>query len=241
MKKVLTVVLMSITLIGMTAKAEETEIDKVREFLLNCSSDADTFYVEEYPNLSDRKDLFVRISAVPEDIIIDSKYDIVSKEDDFLAEMAKQEWFDYDVIYCIFFSENSGFMNFNKYFVNRGIKSWWDGTFHPWIINTENDLPEDTKLFLGRVAQELLQYNIDTGVNLNIGMGGEEDLSIEECAGNAIVRGECEYNGKTYNYVTEFTYDSKDEWNGTYDTIYIGVNDLDLYGKYTPMEGLEVK
>ena len=240
MKRVLTVLLMSITLIGITAKAEETEIDKVREFLLNCSSDADTFYVEEYPSHIGDKELFIRIAAVPEDIITNSEYDLVTKRDNFFAEMAKQDWFDYGRISCLMFSRKSGLMSFNEYYVERGVYSLQDGTLRPWIIKTESDLPQENKLFLGRVAQELLLNNI-SGAVLETEKGWEEKLSIEECDGIAIVRGQFENDGKTYNYVTEFTYEMESEYDGTYDTIYIGVNDVDLYGEYTPMEGMEIK
>ena len=86
MKKILITTLMITTLIWSTVRAEETEIDKVRKFLLNCSSDADTFYVEEYPSYIGEKELFIRIAAVSEDIITNSKYDLVTKRDNFFAE-----------------------------------------------------------------------------------------------------------------------------------------------------------
>ncbi len=240
MKKILIAILIVVVLINMPVRAEETEIDKVREFLLNYSSNIDTFYVEEYPSIFDGKDLFVRISAVPEDILSNSKYDLVTKRDDFFEEMTKQNWFDYKTIYCIMFSENTGFMAYNKYSVERGIYSLQDGTSWPWIIKTEGDMPQENKLFLGRVAQELLFNNI-SGVVLETEKGWEEKLSIEECAGIAVVRGQFEKDGKTYNYVTEFTYEMESEYDGTYDTIYIGVNDIDLYGEYSPIELIEVK
>lgn len=234
MKKIITAFLLILFVIPVCTVNASTE--RVFDYLRDYGSSDDTFYVEEYP-----EELFIRISAKKEDVEFGGKYDLVSNRSSIFANMVSEEWFDYSRIYCIMFSENTGYMSFDTFYVKRGIRELSGGTLRPWIIKTESDLPQETKLFLGRVAQELLRYNIDTSVDLEIGVGGEENISIEECAGIAIVRGICEYNGNSYDFTTEFTYESENEWNGTYDTVYVGVNNLDLYGEYTPMEGMEVK
>lgn len=240
MKKIFSIILLlMVAFPTCTAKAST---EQVRDYLRNYGADDDTFYVEEYENnVLGQKDLFIRIFEKQEDIQKNEENTIYSEQNKILAEMAKTDWFDDGTIYCIVFCDTMGMMRYNQYYVDRGVSSWSDGTLHPWIINTENDLPQEKILFLGRVAQELLQYNIGGGVNLAIGSGGENNLSIEECSGIAIVRGSCEYLGNSYDFVTEFTYESESEWNGTYDTVYVGANNIDLYGEYTPMEGMEVK
>lgn len=239
MKELLVILFLGIA-IQTTASAADSSIDKAKEFLNQYGSDNDTFYVEEYPFSNESKQLFVRISASKDDLNINGR-DIIGNKNRYFIEMTKQDWFDYAIITCILFSRNSGLSSYDEYYVNTGIRKRSDGKLYPWIISTEEELPQETKLFLGRVAQELLEYNIGNGINLGIGTGGEEELSIRECAGVAVVEGQCEFNQKTYNYITEFTYESENEWSGTYDTVYVGVNDVDLYGEYSDIEYIEVQ
>lgn len=216
--------------------AEDSELDKAREFLSDKSSDPDTFLVEEYPVRGGGKQLFVRIAAVPEDTVEGSEHDLLYGADDMFAEMANQEWFDYISIMCISFSRTTGYMNYVSYYAVNGTKVKPYGVRTAWLINTEDDIEEEKLRFLGRVAQELVDYNINGSIYLDIGNGGEDNLTVEECNGYATVRGECEHDGRTYDFITEFSYTMESETTGKYDTIYVGANGLDLYGEYEPLE-----
>lgn len=225
-------------------------LDEVNNFLAEYSSDSVSFYTEEFSNEnynytkefdnSKRKTLFVRVA------ISDSAYDLVEQEDEIFAELAKQDWFDYASISCITFASDPGiFVNLHNYYIENGtVSSYGTGGYidagKPWLIKTENELNSDTKKFLGRVAQELLQYNIDSVINLGIGTGGEDSLKISECGGVAEVSGTCEHDGKTYDFTTEFTYKSQSEWDGTYETIYVGANGIDLYGEYKEIKSIDL-
>lgn len=240
-KRLFAILLICSIIIPTTVNASDSNLDKVKEFLDDYGSDENTFNVEEYPFLEDAKQLFVRISATKDDLSI-NRLNIIDNKNKYFMEMTKQDWFDYEAITCILFSRDGGSSSYNEYYVNTGIKVNSEGEAYPWIIiNTEDDLSQETILFLGRVAQELIKSNIDASISLDIGIGGEENLSIQECAGVAVVKGQYESNQKTYNYITEFTYESENEWTGTYDTLYIGVNDVDIYGEYKNIEDIKVQ
>ena len=239
-KRLFTILLICSIIVPTTVNASDSNLDKVKEFLDNYGSDENTFYVEEYPFSKDTKQLFVRISATKDDLNING-LNIIDNKSKYFMEMTKQDWFDYEMITCIMFSRDGVSGSYNEYYVNTGIKvnSW--GEAYPWIVNTEDDLSQETILFLGRVAQELISCNIDASISLEIGIGGEENLSIQECAGVAVVKGQYEFNQKTYNYITEFSYESESERTGTYDTLYIGVNDVDIYGEYKNIEDIKIQ
>lgn len=98
------------------------------------------------------------------------------------------------------------------------------------------ELDKDTKKFIGRVVQELMQYNIDTTINLNIGNGGEDMMRIKQVDNTVVVNGSFSHNFADYEFKVEFSYEMKNEWSGTYDTIYVNINDIDLYGSYKEIE-----
>lgn len=98
------------------------------------------------------------------------------------------------------------------------------------------ELDKDTKKFIGRVVQELMQYNIDTTINLNIGNGGEDMMKMEQVDNIVVVDGSFSHNFSDYEFKVEFSYEMENEWSGTYDTIYININNLDLYGSYKELE-----
>ena len=203
-------------------------IDQVNEYLADYSSDTISFYAEEYcgENVSC---LFVRVSLPREESL-----DYVKQSHEMLRNMAYQDWFDYNDIYSLVFASDSGRLLLDvTYDVDNGTETSNMGTnLFPWLIKNGDDLDSDTKKFIGRTAEELMQYNINPMVNLGIGTGGENSLEIKECDGLAEVRGDFSYDGKDYSFITQFTYSNTDEYTGTYETRYVSVNNIDMVGEY---------
>lgn len=98
------------------------------------------------------------------------------------------------------------------------------------------ELDKDTKKFIGRVVQEIMQYNIDTTVNLNIGNGSEDMMRMKQVDNTVVVDGSFSHNFADYEFKVEFSYEMENEWSGTYDTIYVNINNIDLYGSYKEIE-----
>lgn len=150
-------------------------LDDVNNFLSEYGSDTSSHYTEEYINDSiSNKTLFIRKSVGAND----SEGVDPIKEREIFAELSKQDWFDYNNIYCITFGADSSlFISFNEYDIKNGtVLISGSPIKYPWLINTEDELTGDAKKFIGRVVQELLQYNIDHSIDLGIGSGGEDAL-----------------------------------------------------------------
>lgn len=160
------------------------------------------------------------------------------KRDNTLLEMTKQDWFDYTNIQFLRMTNQhgTGIDEHIIYMVDSGTYiNYTLNHIRPWIIKTGSEIDIELKRFLGRVANELLKANGIYG-NLEIGMGGEDSLDIRTCSKLATVSGTCEMDGKTYNFVTEFTFDFRSEWDGEYEAIYVGVNDVPLQGEFKDIE-----
>lgn len=229
MKKVKKIVVAATTAASLvTATSVMASIDQVNEYLSDYSSDTISFYTEEYCG-EKRSCLFVRVSLPWEEAV-----DYIKQSHEMFGNMASQDWFEYDMIYSMIFSDNAGkLMLDTTYDVKNGTETSNMGTnLFPWLIKSGEDLDSDTKKFICRIAEELMQYNINPMVSLGIGTGGEDSLEIKECDGLAEVRGNFSYDGKIYSFITQFNYSNTDEYTGTYDTRYVSVNNIDMIGEY---------
>lgn len=213
--------------------AVKASIDDVNTFLQQYENDDNAFYTEEYSGKdsegTEYKTLIVRTDLFKVNV---SFMDM----DEIFANMSSQEWFDYTTICSIGISSNVGFLlSTNVYDTKSGTKinSLSDHPLSmrfPWIIKTENDLSDEERTFLMRITQEILQSELDKSISLNIGTENESKCTFKACNGLAEVSGEYELNNVSYKFITQFTYETEDNQNGTYEELYTGANDIDIFG-----------
>ena len=238
MKKLLMIALASLTL-TIPVKAD---LNDVEEFLKPYCNENDALEVKEFYDV-DKPDVSRKALLVEYTYSADAKEENIGlynrhERDDIFLDMTKQDWFDYTSIQFLKLTNEYGIGIYEHifYFLDSGTYLDYDtDRAYTWIIKTGDEIDGDLKTFLGLVADELLKANGIWG-NLEIGMGGENSLNFHVCDKLAAVSGTCEVDGKTYNFVTEFTYKYKSKYDGEYDTIYVGVNDVPLYGEYTEIE-----
>ena len=46
--------------------------------------------------------------------------------------------------------------------------------------------------------------------------------------------------GKDYKFVTQFTYEIDEGMNGTYNALYVGLNDVPVYGEYEDISNIKL-
>lgn len=208
-------------------------IDDVNSFLNQYAQEDNAFYTEEYIGKdsegTDYKTLIVRIDL--------SKLNIEpSDRENIFTEMVTQEWFDYTTICNINVSSSIGALSPTYFYdIKSGTKidctnEHPSSMRFPWIIKTENDISDNERRFILRIAQEILQGRLDTSVSLHIGADNESDCTFKICNGLAEVNGMYELNGNNYKFSTQFTYITEDYQNGSYEELYLGANDIDIYG-----------
>nr|DAH42096.1 MAG TPA: hypothetical protein [Caudoviricetes sp.] len=208
-------------------------IDDVNSFLSQYAQEDNAFYTEEYIGKdsegTDYKTLIVRIDL--------SKLNIEpSDSENIFAEMVTQEWFDYTTICNINVSSSIGALAPTYFYdIKSGTKidctnEHPSSMRFPWIIKTENDISDNERRFILRIAQEILQGRLDTSVSLHIGADNESDCTFKICNGLAEVNGMYELNGNNYKFSTQFTYVTEDYQNGSYEELYLGANNTDIYG-----------
>lgn len=208
-------------------------IDDVNSFLNQYAQEDNAFYTEEYIGKdsegTDYKTLIVRIDL--------SKLNIEpSDRENIFAEMVTQEWFDYTTICNINVSSSIGALAPTYFYdIKSGTKidctnEHPSSMRFPWIIKTENDISDNERRFILRIAQEILQGRLDTSVSLHIGADNESDCTFKICNGLAEVNGMYELNGNNYKFSTQFTYVTEDYQNGSYEELYLGANNIDIYG-----------
>lgn len=208
-------------------------IDDVNSFLSQYAQEDNAFYTEEYIGKdsegTDYKTLIVRIDL--------SKLNIEpSDSENIFAEMVAQEWFDYTTICNINVSSSIGALAPTYFYdIKSGTKidctnEHPSSMRFPWIIKTENDISDNERRFILRIAQEILQGRLDTSVSLHIGADNESDCTFKICNGLAEVNGMYELNGNNYKFSTQFTYVTEDYQNGSYEELYLGANNIDIYG-----------
>ena len=238
MKKLLMIVLASLAL-TIPAKADLSDVE---EFLKPHCTESDSFELKEFYD-TDRPDVSLKALLIEYMFSTGSKEEKTDlydrhKRDKLLADMTKQDWFDYTSIQFLKMTNEygHGIIERLSYYVDTGTYLNDDfNRIYTWIIKTGDEIDSDLKTFLGLVADELLEANGIHG-DLKIAMGGEDALDYQVCQKIAVVSGSCEMDGKTYNFVTEFTFKFKSKYDGEYDTIYVGVNDVPLYGKYADID-----
>lgn len=214
-------------------------IDDVNAFLNQYAQEDNAFYIEEYIGKdsegTDYKTLIVRIDL--------NKINIEpSDREEIFTEMAAQEWFDYTTICNINVSSSIGALAPTYFYdIKSGTKidctdEHPSSMRFPWIIKTENDISDDERIFIMRIAQEVLQGNLNTSISLHIGAENESNCEMKICNGLAEVTGTYDLDGKNYTFSTQFTYDTADNQNGTYNALYLGANDIDVYGTNVKFE-----
>lgn len=213
--------------------AVKASIDDVNTFLQQYENDDNAFYTEEYSGKdsegTEYKTLIVRTDLFKVNVSF-------MEMDEIFANMSSQEWFDYTTICSIGISSNVGFLlSTNVYDTKSGTKinSSSDHPLSmrfPWIIKTENELTDEERTFLMRITQEILQSELDKSISLNIGTENESKCTFKVCNGLVEVSGEYELNNVSYKFITQFTYETEDNQNGTYEELYTGANDIDIFG-----------
>ncbi len=214
-------------------------IEDVNTFLSQYAKGDNAFYTEEFSGEdisgTKSKSLIVRTDLAKINIEPNSTENIFS-------EMVSQDWFDYTTICNINVNSSIGSMASTYYYdIASGTKisSSSDCPLSmrsPWIIKTESDITVDERTFIMRIAQEILQGNLDTSISLHIGADNESRCQIKTCNGLAEVSGTYDLNGSNYNFATQFTYDTTDNQNGTYNELYLCANDIDIYGTNVKFE-----
>ncbi len=208
-------------------------IDDVNMFLNQYAQEDNAFYAEEYSGKdsegTDYKTLIVRIDL--------NKLNIKpSDKENIFTEMSAQEWFDYTTICNINVSSSIGALAPTYFYdIKSGTKidctnEHPSSMRFPWLIKTENDLSDDERRFILRIAQEILQGHLNTSISLHIGANNESNCTLKICNGLAEVNGMYKLNGNNYQFSTQFTYATEDYQNGTYEELYLGANDIDIYG-----------
>lgn len=243
MRKMILLIITIISLFSLNVYAEDNDaLDKVQEYLSQYTQYEDTFFVEEYYSEAwDVKNLFIRTNTHNDDTM-----DWISNRHNIMKKLVELDGFDYDNIYSITFSSASGmFICFTTYDVSNGILTLEGIPYqYVWITNSEKDLEKDKIMFLERVTKEILAYQLDFGVELITGDSENYLLSIEECHdgvdGVAKVIGNCIHDNREYPFIVEFKYYQKNETEGKYETLYVNINELELYGKYYELTDLSI-
>lgn len=220
------------------------------QFTANASVEDVQSYLEQYCDENDVLDIQEYSSETYATLFI--KYDYIRGNNPVLSndsesriifkDLISQEWFDYQRIQFLPCPADTAFgvRDFVEFVVQFGTATYYKRNLsYPVIIKSKDDLDESTVNFLHRVVSELLKYNDIWG---SIGSTGVSDnLEYQVCYNLAIVTGTCENDGKTYNFLMEFTFQNTSEWVGTYDTICVILNDVTTYGEYIPIEDYQWK
>lgn len=213
--------------------AVKASIDDVNTFLQQYENDDNAFYTEEYSGKdsegTEYKTLIIRID-------LDKLNIEPTKTEEIFTDMYSQDWCDYKTICNINISSSVGDLA-TTYFYDLKTGTKIDcmdehplSMRFPWIIKTENELTNEERTFLMRITQEILQSELDKSISLNIGTENESKCTFKACNGLAEVSGEYELNNVSYKFITQFTYETEDNQDGTYEELYTGANDIDIFG-----------
>lgn len=243
MKKKIALVIGVILLFSMNCIAYAS-VDDVNSFLSDYQTENNTFLIEEHCSADNNtKTLFIQAN-LSYDTKDDKYMNFVNNERDIFKEMSTKEWFDYEVIYLLNFSGNSGRVyDFKEYNLSEGtlIAYGYENVIKlPWIIKTKEELDDSTINFLGNVTEELLFYHVDDYIGENPGGIDFDDIEIKESNGIAEVSGNVKSGGKDYKFVTQFTYEIDEGMNGTYNALYVGLNDVPVYGEYEDISNIKL-
>ena len=214
-------------------------VDDVNAFLSQYASSDNAFYVEEFSGEDSEgmkhKSLIVRTDL--SELNIDP-----SNTEEIFTNMVSQNWFDYTGIYNINVSSVIGSIA-PTYFYDIETGTKIDSSSEhpssmrfPWIIKNEGNLTDDERRFLLRIAQEILQGSVDTSISLNIGSDNECTCSIKDCNGLAEIKGKYSLDSIDYVFSIQFTYETNDYQDGTYTELYLGINNVDLFGTNVKFE-----
>lgn len=239
MKKAIIAIVLTASSVIFTPISIFASIDDVNTFLAQYAANDNAFHVEEFSGEdfegTKRNSLVVRTDLAS--VNIDP-----ATTDDIFTEMASQEWFDYTDICSINVNSEIGNIPTTTFYnVSTGTRISCSSEHpssmrFPWLVKNEDDLSDDERRFLLRIAQELLQGTIDTSLSLDIGAENECDCSIKECNGLVEISGVANLDSIDYNFTVQFTYETTDYQDGTYNELYLGVNNIDMFGTNVKFE-----
>lgn len=219
-------------------------VDDAISFLGDYQTENNVFKIEEHCSEDNgTKTLFIQAN-LSYDIEDDKYMDFVNNERDIFREMSNQDWFDYESIYLINFSKTHGkFSDFKEYNISEGTLTAYgyeNVTKLPWIINEKEELDDSLVLFIGNVTKEILHSNINDYLDSNPGGIDSSKIDIKESNGVAEVTGNVNSGGKEYEFSVQFTYEVDESMNGTYNTLYVGLNDVPIYGEYNDIDNIQL-
>lgn len=239
MKKAMVAIILAASSVIFTPVSTFASIDDVNTFLAQYATNDDAFRVEEFSGEdfegTKYNSLIVRTDLMS--INIDP-----TTTDNIFTEMASQEWFNYTDICNINTSSEVGKISTTTFYnVPTGTKISCSSEYpssmrFPWLIKNEDDLSDDERRFLLKIAQELLQGTVDTSLSLNIGAENECSCSIKECNGLVEMSGVANLDSIDYNFTVQFTYETADYQDGTYNELYLSVNNIDMFGTNVKFE-----
>lgn len=239
-------VIVAIATLGLTTINIQASVDDVNSFLQEYQIEDDTFFIEEYCNEeTGAKSLFIRTKLIFNDNgLADKSVALHDNESLMIEEMSKQEWFDYNKVFIFEMgSDTNVWSGLREYNILDGTCCSYlagSATKTPWLINEKNDLDAKTINFLGNVAEELLYNNLDDYIESNPGGVDDSKIDIKESNGIAEISGNVKSSGKDYKFVVQFTYEIDENMNGTYNALYVGLNDVPVYGEYKEISNIKL-
>ena len=199
-------------------------VDDVNNLLMEKYGNTDAFFVVE-------KDTgFKSISIVANVAKEYGTASFVGQMETLADEIKSQPWCDYSFISLGAVIGSS--IITKTFIVNAGsVVTSPIKRYSPWFVKTRDDLEEDEIRFLWNVTEEILRYN-DIFMYTDESQDGFDRMEIEVWSNFAVCSGSVKNEGKEYSYIIEFAYEMKNASSGTYDTKYVEINNLKMFGDY---------
>lgn len=235
----------AIVTLNLTTINAQASVDDVNSFLDDYQTENNVFIIEEHCSEEDSsKTLYIQAN-LSYDMEDDKYMDFINNETEIFREMSNQDWFDYESVYLMTFSKTHGkFSDLKEYNSSEGTLTTYgyeNVIKLPWIIKTKEELDDSLVIFLGNVTKEILHNNISDYLEENPGGIDSSKIEIKESNGIAEVNGNVKSDGKEYEFSVQFTYEVDESMNGTYNTLYVGLNDVPIYGEYNDISSIKLK
>lgn len=232
MKKVFIISLLLTTVFTYSPYASENDVIQIlSEWFPDCPND---FYAKEYYSEDGSHCSLLITLTETDDYLINQE-----KIKEVATDIHSREWSNYDEILFVEYSIMDSF-TYNRTFsfnVSEGsLVRPSNFIYRPWIIKSKDDMKENEVKLCWGVVDELFKYN-EIWTDPTFEEKDFNDMEIQNWSDFALVKGTVHSDGRKYKYVMEFTFKNDgDSQFGTYDTKYIEINDIVMYGEYVDIE-----
>ena len=243
-KKIVSILVAGMIFMSFPSPVMADGVDEASAFLEKYQSENNSFLIEEHCSTDNTtKTLFIQ-ENMSHDAEDDKYMDFANNEKDILREMSTKDWFDYESIYLLKFVKDTGkVFDFRDYNVSEGalISYGYENVIKlPWIIKEKDELEDSVVIFLINVTKEILRNSANDYLESDPGEIDNSKIRIKESNGIAEVGGNIDSSGNEYEFLVQFTYEIDDNMDGTYNTLYAGLNDVSIYGEYNDISNIRL-